>query len=319
MTDPRTAGSGWAAPDSAPGQPVRQAPAPVPDPAPGRGSGRGAEVRSLPAPPVALRPMTIPDLLDGAFAIVKRRPRDVLTIAALLVIPIEVLSAVLLRDVLGESGLTGLDDPTTAFSTEDGEVVGASAALTSLAIGTLSLALLAGALGVLVDGWYRGRYVSGVEAVGVALRRSWALVLGTILVHVLEGIGLFGLGIGAYVVMALCHVVSPAVTVESLGPLAAIRRSMQLTSRRFLAALAVPGLVGVVGLLVGFGFQVVPEVATVAVPSDWHWLIRSIGQIGSQLVIVPFTAGVAVLFHLDLRIRVEALDIELRSRALLAA
>lgn len=303
----------WAAPDSAPAQPERALVAEPPAGEPRRDRDRPP----LPPVPVALRPMTTPDLLDGAFAIIKRRPRDVLTIAAVLLIPIEVLSAVLLRDVLDADGLSGLSDPTTAFG-ESGEVVGAGAALTSFAVGTVSLALLAGALGVLVDGWYRGRDVSAWEAVGVALRRSWALVLGTVLVHVLEGIGLLAFGIGAYVVMALCHVVSPAITVESLGPLAAIRRSVQLTRRRLGPALTVPGLVGLVGLLVGFGFQSIPELATAVVPDDWDWLVRAAGQIASQLVVVPFTAGVAVLFHLDLRIRLEAHDIELRSRALLA-
>lgn len=305
-------GAAWAAPDSAPAQPVRP---PVEAAAPDHTTaGPG---RELPPVPVALRPMTVPDLLDGAFAILKRRPRDVLTVAAVLLIPVEVVSAVLLRDVLGADGLTGLADPTTVFGA-DGEVVGAGAALTSVAIGTVSLALLAGALGVLVDGWYRGRDVGPWEAVGVALRRSWALVLGALLVHLLEGIGLLGFGVGAYLVMALCHVVSPVITVERLGPLAAIRRSVRLTRRRLGSALLVPSLVGVVGLLVGFGFQAVPELVTTVVPDDWDWLVRSAGQIASQLVVVPFTAGVAVLYHLDLRIRLEAHDIELRADALLA-
>lgn len=302
----------WAAPDSAPVQPERAPVAAAP-----AEPGRDGDGPTLPPVPVALRPMTTPDLLDGAFAIMKRRPRDVLTIAAVVLIPIEVVSAVLLRDVLGADGLTGLADPTTAF-TDDGEVVGAGAAVTSMAVGTVSLALLAGALGVLVDGWYRGRDVSAWDAVRAALRRSWALVLGTVVVHVLEAIGLLALGIGAYLAMALCHVVSPAITVESLGPLAAIRRSVQLTRRRIIPALTVPGLVGVVGLLVAFGFQAVPEVATVVVPDDWDWLVRAAGQIASQLVVAPFTAGVAVLFHLDLRIRLEAHDIELRARDVLA-
>lgn len=303
----------WAAPGSAAPQPVRQPPVAderLPVAAPG-----APDVAALAPVPVPLRPMTVPDLLDGAFAIIKRRPRDVLVAAAAFVIPVEVLSALLLRDVLDADALAG--DPTTLFTTEDGELRGTDAALASLAIGTISLALLAGALGVLVDGWYRGRRVTAREAVVVALRRSWALVVAAALVHVLEGIGLLGLGIGAYLAMALCHVVSPAVTVEGLGPLAAIRRSVQLTRRRVGPALTVPGLVGLVGLVVGFGFQAIPELVAAVVPDDWDWLARSAGQIGAQLVVVPFTAGVAVLFHLDLRIRTEAHDIELRSRALL--
>lgn len=302
----------WAAPDSAAPQPV------PPPPAPAEPSSRAHRPdRELPPLPVALRPMTVPDLLDGAFAIIKRRPGDVLTIAAAFVIPVEVLSAVLLRDVLGAEGLTGLADPTTALG-GDGEVVGGGAALTTVAIGAVSLALLAGALGVLVDGWFRGRDVGPWEAVGVALRRGWALVFGTVVVHLLEAIGLLAVGLGAYLAMALCHVVSPAITVESLGPFAAIRRSVQLTRRRIGPALVVPGLVGVVGLLVAFGFQSVPELATAVVPDDWDWLVRSAGQLAAQLVVVPFTAGVAVLFHLDLRIRIEAHDIELRADAILA-
>lgn len=306
----------WAAPDARPPQPVRAAPLDPPGRQPVDGPADDAPLEPVPVP---LGPMTVPDLLDGAFAILKRRPREVLTIAAALVIPVEVLSALLLRDVLDAGAFGGLGDPSSAFSTtDDGEVVGTGAALASLAVGTISLVLLAGALGVLVDGWYRGRRVGAGEAIGVALRRSPALLLGTVLVHLLEGLGLLAVGLGAYLAMALCHVVAPATTVEGLGPLAAIRRSVGLTRRRIGPALAVPGLVGVVGMVVSFGFQAVPELVATVTPDDWDWLVRSAGQMASQLVVVPFTAGVAVLFHLDLRIRTEALDIDLRSRALLA-
>jgi hypothetical protein len=273
--------------------------------------------RPLPPVPVELAPMTTADLLDGAFAILKRRPGDVLALAAAFVIPVEVLSSILLRDVLDAGALSGIGDPTTLLSTEEGETVGAGAAVTSVAIGAVSLALLAGALGVLVDGWYRGRRVGAAEAATAALRRSPALLVALVLVHVLEGIGLLALGIGAYLAMALCHLTSPAVTVERLGPLAAIARSVRLTRRRIGPALVVPGLVGVVGLLVSFGFQAIPELVAGVVPDDWDWLVRSAGQLAAQLVVVPFTAGVAVLFHLDLRVRTEALDIDLRSRDLL--
>lgn len=315
--------STWAAPDVRAPQPER-APAmpesPVPAPTGGPEVSQATDPPDLPPVPVPLGPLTVPDLLDGAFAILKRRPRDVLTIAAVLVIPVEVLSAFLLRDLLDAGAFAGAGDPTSLLSTgEDGEVVGAGAALVSVAVGTVSLVLLAGALGVLVDGWYRGRHVGPGEAVGAALRWSPALLVGTVLVHLLQGVGLLAFGVGAYVMMALCHVVAPAVTVERLGPLASIRRSVQLTRRRIGPTLVVPALVGAVGMVVSFGFQSVPELAATFTPDDWDWLVRSAGQLASQLVVVPFTAGVAVLYHLDLRIRTEALDIDLRSRELLAA
>ena len=263
--------------------------------------------------------MTTADLLDGAFAILKRRPREVLTVAALLVIPIELISAVLLRDVVGQLGLSGLADPSTIFRpVEDDATAGVVAGLLTFAIGTVSLALLTGALAVMVDAWYRGERVGAGQAVRASLRRGWPLLAGVVLVHLFEILGFVVMMVGAYVVMALCQVVSPVVAVEGRGPFAAIRRSMSLTRRRLGAALVVPALVALVGSLVGFGLQTVAEVVAVAVSDDWGWFVRSVGQIASQLLVVPFTAGVAVLFHLDLRIRVEAHDIELRSHVVLA-
>ncbi len=273
---------------------------------------------ALPPPPVPLRPMTIPDLLDGAFAIVKRRPRDVLLLAAAFVIPMELISSYLLRDVLGASGFSGSDSG--MFTIDDsGELVGIAETLVSIGVGAVALALLAGALGLLVDDWYRGVDRPVGEVIVATLRRSPALVVGVVLVHLLEAVGMIGLGVGAYLAMILLHVVSPVTTVEGVGPLRAIRRSVQLTSRRWGASLGVPALVGAIGLLVSFGFQLLPEVVVAFVPDDWDWLVRASGAMVTELVVTPFTAGVAVLYHLDLRIRTEGLDIERRARALFDA
>ena len=259
--------------------------------------------------------MTIPDVLDGAFAILKLRPRDVLVIAVAFIVPIEVVSAVLLRDLLGSGGLSAFGDPGTLGVDDSGQLAGLGPALVSLAISAASLALLAGALAHLVAGWYDGEDVTPGAAILVALRRSPALLVGVVVVHVMELVGLLGLVVGAYFVMALLHVVSPAIVVEHLGPFRAIGRSMRLTSRRFGASLAVPGLVMMIGGVVAFGFQLIPELVTLVVPDDWHWLVRAVGQTLAQLVVAPFTAGVAVLYHLDLRIRTEGHDIERRTRA----
>jgi hypothetical protein len=302
------------APWSAPGETAPQPTAPA-DPGL-RHTDQGAAPPALDRPPLPqvplpMRPMTIPDLLDGAFAILKLRARDVLTLGVLFVVPIEVISTILLRDVLDEGALSAFGDASGS--------VGLDATLVSVAISAISLALIAGALSHLVARWYDGEDVSPAEAAAVALRRSPALLVALVVVHLLEIVGLLGIGIGAYVVMALMHVVSPIVVVERLGPFRAVGRSMRLTTTRFGTSLVVPGLVGVIGALVGFGFQLIPELVAAVVPGEWDWLVRGVGQMLSQLVIVPFTAGVAVLYHLDLRIRAEGLDIERRTRAIAAA
>lgn len=309
----------WAAPDEAVEQPL---PRNVDEAATSAGSAAAAPAGNddrppLPPPPLPLRPMTIPDLLDGAFAIVKRRPRDVFILAVAFVVPVEVLSAILLRDVVGADLLGGFDDSSASAASDSADPFGGlGATMVTIGFGAVSLALIAGALAHMVTRWYEGEDVPAGALIVHTLRRSPALLVGVVLVHVLELVGLLGVLVGAYVVMVFLQVVSPVIVAEGIGPFRALGRSMRLTSSRFGASLAVPALVGLIGALVGFGFQLLPELATIFVPDDWVWLVRAAGQIFSQLVVVPFTAGVAVLYHLDLRIRSEGFDIERRSRAL---
>ena len=296
----------WAAPDAAP------QPSPVTVPPQDGGPAavhrpRRTEAPLLPPLPVPMRPMTIPDLLDGGFAILKLRPRDVLTLAVVFIVPINVVSALLLRDVLDQGAFDTTADP-GAFS-----AVGAG--FVSFAIDAASLALLAGALAHLVGRWYAGEHVSAGASILVALRRSPALLVAVVLVHLLEAVGVIALVVGAYAAMALLHVVAPVVVAEGVGPFRAIGRSMRLTAARFGASLAVPGLVALIGAVIGFGFGLIPEAVTGVVPDDWDWLVRAVGQTLAALVVTPFTAGVAVLYHLDLRMRVEGHDIEQRIRA----
>ncbi len=273
----------------------------------------------LPAPPVPLRPMTIPDLLDGSFAILKRRPREVLLLSAAFVVPIQLVSAILLRDVLGADGFAGIGfgDPTSAVGFGDsGEITGVGATALTLLIGVASLALLAGALARLVADWYDGVRTPIATLIVATLKRSPALLVGVVIVHLLEVVGLIGILAGAYIAMGLLQLVSPIIAAEGVGPFRAVRRSIQLTGTKFWRSMGVPALVGLVGLIVGFGFQLIPELLILVVSDDWNWLVRSVGATLSQLVVAPFTAGVAVLYHLDLRIRSEGYDLARRVAAL---
>lgn len=151
------------------------------------------------------------------------------------------------------------------------------------------------------------------------MKRSPALLAGVVVVHVLELVGFLGLGVGAYVAMVYMHVVSPAIVAEGIGPFAAVKRSMRLTGSRAGLTFALPLLVALVGAAIRFGVAAANQLIIEVSPDDWHWLVSGVGELLAELVAMPFTAAVAVLYYFDLRIRSEGLDIEERARVVLTS
>src|SRR5437762_4971579 len=103
--------AGWAPPDAPPPAPPLPGPPPGYGPSPGYGPpprygpppgyGRapalpkGGSARTGPLP---LHPMTLSDVLDGAFKLLKANARTVLTVTAVFVVPIQLIAAYLQRD-----------------------------------------------------------------------------------------------------------------------------------------------------------------------------------------------------------------------------
>src|SRR5262245_25624942 len=158
---------GWAAPDT----PADAAPAAVAGTAPVLGVS-ATEVDAPPAVPVPLRPMRLLDVLDGAFSVLKLRPRVVLTTTAVLVLPLQLLTSYLSRQQLGEAfDLTDVsfrgafDQSSTGF----GDIVLAY-------LGTLPLMLVGAFVGRMVAGWYAGVDPGPRELLQALLPRIPALV-----------------------------------------------------------------------------------------------------------------------------------------------
>lgn len=289
-----------------PGEPVSEPTPLIPAPAPSDPTGepsRGAPPRRLPPLPLPYRPMTVVDVVDGAFVIMKTRTREVLVLSAVFVLPVAVLATVVFRSTL--SGST--DFSGGPFDNLDMFSVGSTILWTT--ISSISLALLAASMTRMVVAWYEGRTVTMRALLAETMRRSPALILAVLAVHLAEAIGLLGAGVGAVVVMVLMQVATPVIIAESLGPLRAMRRSAQLTMSNFSSSLGTALLVALVSQALSFGLVLVPELATSLVSDDWDWLMRSSGGLLSDLIVMPFTAGAAALFYLDLRIRSEGIDL----------
>lgn len=267
----------------------------------------------LPPIPVGFRPMTVADVLDGAFEIIKRRPREVAIIAAATILPLQLLATFVFRDLFSSDAFSLNVDPAADAGTSEPSF---GALILVFTLSAFSLAWTCGAVTVLVGDWFRGTHRNIGAVLAHTARRGPALVAGVLLVKVAEFIGLFGVGLGSLAAMAGLHVVSPVIVLETANPFAAMVRSVRLTASQWWRSLVVPVLAGVIGALVSWVFSLLTLFLAELTPDRHAWLVIGSGQLVANMVMVPFTAGVAALYYFDLRIRREGLDIEERARAI---
>jgi hypothetical protein len=248
--------------------------------------------------------MTIPDVLDGAIAVIKAAPASVLAVAATFVVPVELVAAWVQRDTLASRGL--LDALSSSSSSSSSGISDSTVVL--FAVNGLVLALVTGAVAQLMSSWFAETPVSSREAIRAALHRAPALLAAWVLVHLAEAVGLLGIVVGALFVMPLFLVTSPAIAVERIGPIAGMKRSLQLTKTRYGFVFWVGILIAIVDLILTVALSGASIVFSVF---SWGWVLDAAFRAASSLVTVPFVAAAATLVYLDLRIRSEGLDLEL--------
>jgi hypothetical protein len=286
---------GWG---SSPGQPGWG-----PPPLPKAGSERTG--------PLPLHPMTLGDVMDGAFRLLKANLRTVLLVTAAFVVPVNVVVAFLQRDVLGGQGvLDVLNDPSLAGPTtlSAGQLIGIGL---SLLASLLVTPFVGGVLTRVVAASYLGEQLEPGPAIRATLRWFWALLLGFVCVHLLELAGLVACLVGAWVPMTFFLLTTPAIVVEEIGPIQAMSRSASLVRPRFWPTLGIALLAGimasVLGNILGTPFGLVAQF--IGLRNGWPLL--ALGSIVPALITTPFVAIVSTLLYFDARIRQEGLDLQM--------
>ena len=268
--------------------------------------------------PLPLHPMTFGDVLDGAFRLLRANLATIVLISALFFIPLDLLSAFFTRDLLGGRGILDiLNDPSLldqeagGFSTS--QLVGTS--ITSL-VSLVVTPLVGGAITGLVTASYLGETLSAGEALRAAGRRLWALLGASICVHLIELVGAVFCLVGALVPMAFLVCTTPALIVEGLGPIRAMRRSFALVRPRFWPVLGIAVVSGIIAWLLtsilGGPFTLAGEL----VGLRWGFLLVALGSILPALIAAPFVSIVATLIYFDGRIRHEGFDLQMIARGL---
>jgi hypothetical protein len=261
--------------------------------------------------PVPLRPLVPTELLDQAFAVLKAAPGTLLALAAIFVVPVQILSAWLNRGAVPAGGMAEAFRNPAAFETfeEGGDGWGTAVAWLGP---SLTLPLVAAGVGLFVAALHSGRRPGLGELLRGVLLRSPALVVAWLLVHMAQFVAVFACVFPALLVMALFLVTAPAIAVEGLGPVQGMRRAAELARRRFWPTLAVGVLSGIVAFLFEGALGAVWDILALALgTAGAGWVLMAVSGVMGSIVTMPVVAAATTLHYLDLRVRTEGLDLEL--------
>lgn len=260
------------------------------------------------------RPLSLSDILDDAFAVVRAQPVTLLIVTLVVVLPVRIAIAWLTRAGLGGASLPAfLADP-EGYA----DVVTDQEYLTAWVLDTLAVVVLVGVLAQMVEAWWRG----GRPGVGSLLRRlprlllhvpsGMAVLAPVMLTAVVPGMpAMFWVLFFGTVVLSPFAVLVAAAMVEGVGPWRAWRRARRLTRKRHLSTAWTFFMATVIVALLQ---QLLPLLFTGAqfiAGQDFNGVLIGIGIVLTALLVAPFVAAVVALVYFDLRVRAEGLDIEL--------
>jgi hypothetical protein len=254
-------------------------------------------------------------VLDEAVAMLRFRFRRLVALAATVVLPVQLLSLVIsLRSGISADSV---DDVLPSASV----LVAAGATwpeqMLVLSLQAVALALTGMAAGHLAAAWLEERDPTYRETAAAVASRAWVapvVVLGGLMVKV--PFLLLG-GVGYVLGDALVFTAAAVAGAERLGPLRAVARSIRLARGDYGLAVVVAlgGLVLTQVLQFALVLGPVVLVSTFAPPEGW---VVALGHVGSLVVLVtaPLTACVAARTWVELRCRVEGLDLRRRAASL---
>lgn len=298
---------------------------------------------------IPLRPLSLTDIYNGAVGYIRANPAVVLGLTAIVVVATQIISGVALVGLLRAVGPAHAGPSASEIS--GGDVAAWMTAFAGAGIATaLGTIVLTGMLTAVVGRSVFGSAITVGEAWAIVRSRFAALIGLTALIGLAAAV-LFGFvafvvaiaggagGSGAAVLVGLPLVLAsiaacgygyavlvfaPTVIVLERQPVfEAMRRSFALVRNSFWRVLGIMILTALIASLissaVAFPFNIagmaVSHGADTLTGSAQLGLLSRIGSIIGQIIVLPFTAGVAVLLYTDRRIRSEAFDLVLRTGA----
>ena len=248
----------------------------------------------------------IGDILTTAFELYRANAAKLLTLVAVVVIPLTLISAIItvwINDNADQVVQTTVDPRTGQITsaTVDTSTFGSTivlGVLTALIVAVIQQ-LLTGAITRGAAGSVVGREVDVRASYSYALSRLWGLIGLAILIGLVVGIGFILLIIPGVIFLVFLSVAIPAFVIEKLGVTTAMSRSWNLVRNYWWHTLGVIAVTFVITWLIGTVLGAIGGSSLIGI-----WLTSAI----AQTLTAPFMALVLVLLYVDLRARHEGLS-----------
>ncbi|NNE95022.1 MAG: hypothetical protein HKN24_03250 [Acidimicrobiales bacterium] len=254
------------------------------------------------------RPLRVIDLVDGAFAALRYRPRVLFFSMLWIVIPMSLLEGWNSRGVLGGGGLLGaLNDP-DLFEETAAQGTSFTTTFFTYLIDWLRISLIGVSVAFLVNGWAEGRDPSVSEVMRFTAKKMRVWLPTFVLAKLSIGLGLLLIIPGVALALAFT-LVSPVIAVEELGPFATLRRAWWLMRRRAAPLLGLYVACAVVGGFVSSALTAIPSGIALAIGTGVAWPLITVASIISTSLLAPFNGAAMTLMYHDIRFRAEGLDL----------
>jgi hypothetical protein len=266
---------------------------------------------AAPPEPQRLRPLGVGESLDVAINLYRRNAVAAWKIVACIIVPVAAINQVITALTLPSEAFVHnglLYTPTGQLSTPAGAVIA------SIVLSVVAIFLASAALAISFVDAYVEQPLDWVASIRAAATRLVSLVWLAALLIVLIGLGLIALILPGVFLLVVWSVSIPALMFEHLRGFKALGRSFDLVRGRWWATFARLLVAIIMVAVVTFVIELLVselakglKIGTVGLWFGFNWL----SGVLSALISYPFLAAVIAVIYIDLRIRKEALDIEL--------
>jgi hypothetical protein len=265
--------------------------APPPPPPPSAGGGGGIPQRG------------VGDILSSAFDVYKANASKLITIVAVVVVPLSLISHFF-------TGVVFKAHTTTTPVQIAGQTV-ATTTVSTRSFGAVLLGgLIAAAIAVIISAALQAALTRGAALATVGdpidveasyrygFRRFGSVFWISLLVGLVVAIGFLLLIIPGIIFLTMLAVAIPALIVEDRRGTDAMSRSWNLVKGHFWHVLGTIVVAFIITAVVG---------AVIGIFGDHNWFLQWIFGSIAQIITAPFTALVSILLYIDLRSRNEGL------------